>query len=153
MKNYSIISSICFVFLTILFYKIPRTEIETQFISQEQLGTNTVLSDWKIKTTYGYLISPSSVNNFSNKTLYLGKEILGNDMVYIRLDALDKEEKIFIKGIHSNDYSFILISLLMGLQFFILIGMSEKKEGLFLNAFCIFLMVMQFLYMLRLVII
>lgn len=151
MKKYSIISSLIFIVLTYVFYKIPRTEIKSELIEQNQLSENSVFSDWKIKTTYNDFISPRSVHNYSTKTIYLGKEIFGDDITYVRFGDHKNSETIFIKGIHTKDFSYIFICLLMGLQFYILIGMTEKKEGLFLNAYCIFLIVIQFIYMLRLV--
>lgn len=149
MKKYSIISSILFIILTIVFYQIPRTEIKSAFISQTQLGTNPILSSWKVKTTHAEFISPNSVDNFNDKTVYLGKEFFGDDVVYFRSAYYYDKGNVFVKGIHTKDYGYIFISLLMGLQFFILIGFNPKKEHLFLNAFCILLIVLQFIYMLR----
>ena len=74
-------------------------------------------------------------------------------MVYFRSTYYYDIGNVFVKGIHTKDYGYIFISLLIGLQFFILIGFNSKKEHLFLNAFCIFLMVLQFIYMLRVLIV
>jgi len=74
-------------------------------------------------------------------------------VVYFRSTYYYDIGNVFVKGIHTKDYGYIFISLLIGLQFFILIGFNSKKEHLFLNAFCIFLMVLQFIYMLRVLIV
>lgn len=149
MKYISAFSTMIFILISIIFHYFPRTEIETDFINQTQIG-KTYFSNWNIVTSYKEFESPSSLYSISDKKIYLGLDLFNNKITYVRYFSNYGEKVLFVSGIHNKEYSYLFICLLIGLQFYILLGMNHISEQIFVNAYCIFLIIIQFLYMLRL---